>query len=148
MMKKKQHGFTLIESLLVLSIFMIITSVTAFSLKPHSFIVDDNVFLTKLQADLLYAQQYAISHQCEVSVMFSEEQFTYSIYSRYDLLPLVERKYSPNINVYGGSLPLYFKFLTDGNVSKFGSFYIKTSAKNYRVTFLIGKGRFYIIEEK
>jgi competence protein ComGD len=147
-MKNKQAGFTLIESLLVLSIFMIISSVTAFSLKPQYFMIDDSVFLTQLQADLLYAQQYAIAHQSEIFVRFTEDQFEYSIYYRYDLPHVVERSYSTNIKVYGGSLPLTFKFLPDGNVSKFGSFYIKTSDKSYRVTFLIGKGRFYVTQEK
>jgi competence protein ComGD len=110
--------------------------------------LEDNEFLTQLQADLLYAQQYAISHQCEVLVMFTENHYEYSIYTRYDLPPIVERNYSTKIKVYGGSLPLIFKFLPDGNVSKFGSFYVRTSDKSYRITFLIGKGRFYVIEEK
>ena len=147
-MKNKQKGFTLIESLLVLSIFMIISSVTAFSLKPQHFVIEDNVFLTQLQADLLYAQQYAISHKCEVFVLFAEDQYEYSIFNDYNLPSLVKRNYSKNIQVYGGSLPLFFSFLSDGNASKSGSFFIKTSDKSYRITVLIGKGRFYVIEEK
>ena len=147
-MKNNQKGFTLIESLLVLTIFMIISSITAFSLKPQYFMIDDNVFLTQLQTDLLYAQQYAISHQSEVTIMFTEDQYKYSIYNHFNLPPLVERNYSTKINVYGGTLPLIFKFLSNGNVSKFGTFFIKTSDKTYRVTILIGKGRFYVLEEK
>lgn len=147
-MINQQKGFTLIESLLVLSVFMIVSSITAFSLKPQHFLIDDNVFLTELKADLLYSQQYAISHHCEVSVMFTENQYEYSIYTRFDLPPIVQRNYSTTIKVYGGSLPLNFKFLPDGNVSMFGSFFIRTSDKSYRVTVLIGKGRFYVLEEK
>lgn len=146
-MKNKQKGFTLIESLLVLSIFMIISSITAFSLKPQYFRIEDNVFLTQLQADLLYGQQYAISHHCEVIVMFSEYKNEYSLNIRYDLPPIVERSYTAQIKVENGTLPLNFKFLSDGNVNKFGSFFIRTSDKSYRFTVLIGKGRFYVIEE-
>jgi competence protein ComGD len=146
-MKNMQEGFTLIESLLVLSVFIIISSITAFTLKPQYSTIDDEAFLSQLQTDLLYAQQYAISHQHEVTVIFMSDQNKYNIYMRSDLPNIIERNYTTNMTVYGGSLPLFFKFLPDGNVNKFGSFYIKSSKKNYRFTVLIGKGRFYVIEE-
>jgi competence protein ComGD len=146
-MKNMQEGFTLIESLLVLSVFIIISSITAFTLKPQYSTIDDEAFLSQLQTDLLYAQQYAISHQHEVTVIFMSDQNKYNIYMRSDLPNIIERNYSTNMTVYGGSLPLFFKFLPDGNVNKFGSFYIKSNKKNYRFTVLIGKGRFYVIEE-
>ncbi|MCM2531674.1 GspH/FimT family protein [Neobacillus pocheonensis] len=146
-MKNNQEGFTLIESLLVFTIFLIISSITAFSLKPQNSVIDDEAFLNQLQADLHYAQAYAISHQHEVTVIFMSDQYKYNIYMRSDLPSLIERNYSTNMIVYGGSLPLFFKFLPDGNVNRFGSFFIKTSKKNYRLTVLIGKGRFYVIEE-
>lgn len=146
-MMYNQKGFTLIESLLVLSVFLIISSVTAFSLKPQYMMIDDQSFFTQLKADLFYAQQYAISHQCEVNVIFSETQFKYQVFIRYDLPVLVERNYSKNMTVYGGSLPLYFRFLPSGNASKFGSFFIKTKDKLFRMTILIGEGRFYVVEE-
>lgn len=144
-MSKGQSGFTLIESLLVLSIFLIISSITAFSLKPQYFMVNNNVFITQLQADLLYAQQYAISHQCEVFIRLTETG-GYTIYYRYDMPPLVNRPYPEDITINGGTLPLSFKFLPDGNVNQFGSFEINTCCKKYRFTVLIGKGRFYVVE--
>jgi competence protein ComGD len=145
-MKRGQDGFTLIESLLVFSIFLIISSVTAFSLKPQYFMVNDNAFITQLQADLLYGQQFAISHQCEVFVRLTETD-GYSIYYRYDLQPLVNRPYLEDMKVFGGTLPLSFKFLPDGNVAQFGYFEINTCSKKYLFTVLIGKGRFYVLEE-
>lgn len=146
-MKHRQAGFTLIESLLVFAIFLIISSITAFSLKPQYFMIDEEFFISQLKADLLFGQQYAISHQCEVTVVFTEEEYEYSLKTRTDLPSLIDRHYSSNIKVYSGSLPLFFKFLPDGNVNKFGSFYIKSSTKSYRLTVLIGKGRFYVTEE-
>lgn len=144
-MSRGQNGFTLVESLLVLSIFLIISSVTAFSLKPQYFMVNNNEFLTRLQADLLYGQQYAISHQSEVFVRLTESN-GYTIYYRYDLPPLVNRSYPEDMKVVGGTLPLSFKLLPDGNVNQFGSFEIHTCCKTYRFTVLIGKGRFYVVE--
>ncbi|MDQ6599636.1 prepilin-type N-terminal cleavage/methylation domain-containing protein [Bacillus salipaludis] len=146
-MKNHQQGFTLIESLLVLAIFLILSSITVFSVKPQANRMEDETFISQLKADLFFAQQYAISHQHEVYVAFSENEYNYYIYERNDLPRLVERYYSNNIHVYPGTLSLYFRFLPDGNISKFGSFTIVTKDKQYRVTFLIGKGRFYVTEE-
>lgn len=141
-----QKGFTLVESLLVLSIFIIISLVTAFSLKPENLGLEEKSFFAQLRADLLYGQQFAISHQSEVYVRFTESD-GYSIIYRYDLPPLVDRAYLNGMNAFEGTLPLAFKFLPDGNVSQFGSFEIKTCCKYYRFTVLIGKGRFYVIQE-
>jgi competence protein ComGD len=145
-MKRGQNGFTLVESLLVFSVFLIISAVTAFSLKPQYFLENDNVFITQLEADLLYGQQFAISHQCEVFVRLTETE-GYSIYYRYDLPPLLIRSYPENLKIYAGTLPLSFKFLPDGNVAQFGSIEINSCCKKYRLTILIGKGRFYVVEE-
>ncbi|MEH7309264.1 competence type IV pilus minor pilin ComGD [Neobacillus drentensis] len=145
-MKNNQNGFTLIESLLVLSIFMIISSITVFSLKPQHSVLEDEAFLTQLKADLYYSQQYAISHQHEVSVVFLPAQYRYYMLLRPDLPPIVMRNYSTNIYLTEGSIPLYFKFLNDGNVNQFGTFLIQTKNKNYQMTVLIGKGRFYVKE--
>lgn len=145
-MIQNERGYTLIESLLVLSVFMILTTVTAFSLKPQSVMMNEQLFLSQLKSDLLYSQQYAISHQCAVYVLFKEDNYHYTIYIRYDLPALIERDYPKNIKVYSGSLPLYFNFLPDGNSNKSGSLYIQTVSKLYRLTFLIGKGRFYVVE--
>jgi len=146
-MSQNQKGFTLIESLIVLSVFMIISSITVFYLKPQHSVIEDEVFFTQLQADLLYAQQYAISHQHEVSVIFVQNEYRYYMVLQYGLPPFIERNYSTNFNLREGTIPLYFKFLSDGNVNKFGSFFIYTKKKNYRLTFLIGRGRFYVTEQ-
>ncbi|WP_323467926.1 type II secretion system protein, partial [Alkalihalophilus pseudofirmus] len=46
-MKHNQKGFTLAESLIVLSIFMILSTVTVFSLKPQHTMLEDEAFLTQ-----------------------------------------------------------------------------------------------------
>ena len=143
-MKNDQNGFTLIESLLVLSIFMIISSITVFSLKPQHSVLEDEAFLTQLKADLYYSQQYAISHQHEVSVVILPAQYKYYMLLRPELPPIIMRNYSKNINLATSTLPLYFKFLNDGNVNQFGTLLIQTTNKTYQMTVLIGKGRFYV----
>lgn len=147
-MMHKQKGFTLIESLIVLSIFMILTLITTMSIKPQYFIKDDELFIEQLSADLYFAQAYAISHQSETYLAFKESEYQYIIKTSPDQPPLLERQYSNRIKAYGGTLSLYVKYLPDGNISKFGSFYISIGEKLYKYTFLIGKGRFYVTQEK
>lgn len=146
-MINNQKGFTLIESLVVLSIFIIISSITVVSIKPQYYMADDETFISQLKADLYYAQQFAISHQKEVKVNFIPNRFRYIIYENNNSPNIIERQYSPNIHVSPGSIPLYFKYLPNGNVDQFGSLYFKSTEKSYRLTILIGKGRFYVAEE-
>lgn len=146
-MTKNQKGFTLVESLLVLSIFMIISFITAFSLQPEQAVLEDEVFLTQLRADLLYGQQFAISHQKEVTIVILPSKHKYNLSLQGRLPAIIDRSFSPNIYLTEGSMPLSFKFLPDGNINKFGSFFIETKEKEYRMTFLIGRGRFYVTEQ-
>lgn len=142
-----KEGFTLVETLFVLSIFLIISSITAFSIKPQ---YDENVcrqFLTTFQADFLYGQQYAISHQQEVTVVISSDHFYYYLRTAYNQPPFVMRNYSNSIVITSKTLPLSFKFTPSGNVSSFGSLAIKCGSRNYTMTVLIGKGRFYVVKE-
>ncbi|WP_251551364.1 competence type IV pilus minor pilin ComGD [Neobacillus muris] len=146
-MTSNQTGFTLAESLIVLSIFMILTLFTVFSLKPQHSALEEQAFITQLKADLLFAQTYAISHQHEVSVIFLPDQYQYYMIMQHDVPPVVLRGYSKNIYLTEGTLQLYFTFSSDGNVNKFGTFYIRTSTRTYKVTILIGRGRFYVTEQ-
>lgn len=146
-MSNAQKGFTLIESLIVLSIFMILSSVTVISLKPQQSVLNDEAFLTQLKADLYYAQAYAISHQQEVSVVFSPANHSYSLLLRSGQEHLLDRTYSTDIELIEGTITLYFKYLHDGTVNKFGTFLIISRDKTYVMTILIGKGRFYVTEK-
>lgn len=140
-----QKGYTLIESLIVLSIFLIISSITAFSIKPQFHSANDRTFISQLKADLYYGQQYAIANQMEVKVIFYEYEHMYAIIA--GTKRIIERNHSPTIRVSSGTIQLVFKFNPNGNVDRFGTLFIRTQQKNYRLTLLIGKGRFYVLEE-
>ena len=60
---------------------------------------------------------------------------------------LLERYYSKNIRAVEGSLKLSWVFNANGNMPEFGSIYFKIGTENYRLTFLIGRGRFYVVKE-
>lgn len=143
-MKSREGGFTLLESLFVLSVFLVIASITAFLLKPQFLFLEKQLFLTQLKSDLLYAQQYAISHQLEVNVHILPEENLYYIRTSFDEEFIISREIPEVITVVEGSLKLFFQFQPDGNINRFGSFYILAGKDRYRFTFLIGRGRFYV----
>lgn len=139
-------GFTLIETLLVLLIVAIISSTTFIYLKPQRFFFENQLFLSQLQSDFYMAQQYAIAHQQEVTVLIDINQNRYYIRGKFDGVLLIERTFPPSVSIQPSSLPLNFIFLSDGNVNHFGSLFIYIGEKVYKFTILLGKGRFYIVE--
>lgn len=146
-MRGPEQGFTFIEAILVLAIFLIISSITAFSIKPQFESKESEQFLTEFQTDFLYGQQYAISHQTEVNFFIIPGQHFYYMRAGSSPTPIVKRYYSKRINVSQGSLPLPLKFTPSGFVNKFGTILIQCGRRHYRITVLIGKGRFYVVEE-
>lgn len=140
-----EKGFTLIESLLVLTIFSIIICISFLALKPHYAVMEKNYFFTQLKSDLLYAQNYSLTMQIPVTVNFFPSSHYYYINLGNEKIS-IERYYSENINVEPGTMPLYFRFNPKGNINQFGSFYVEIHGEKYRFTFLIGKGRFYVVK--
>ncbi|MGJ7921351.1 competence type IV pilus minor pilin ComGD [Neobacillus sp. LXY-4] len=142
-----EKGFTLTETLLVFSIFLVISFASLFLLKPQYYYLEKSVFFSQLKSDLFLAQQYAISHQTTITVNIMSERNYYYFRENINGPILLEREYSNEIKITEGTLPLYFQFLADGNISRFGSFFIRIGAETYRMTFQIGKGRFYVTKE-
>lgn len=146
-MIKDEQGFTLIESLFVLSVFLIIASITAVLMKPQFLYLERQLFFSQLKSDLLYAQQYAITHQTEVTFHIIPEQNTYSARGRFNSSPIFNREYSKLFEIKEGTMPLFFQYGPGGNTNQFGSFYVSSGNEQYRITFLIGRGRFYVAKE-
>lgn len=100
-----------------------------------------------MKSDLYFAQQYALSHHHEVYVFIVPEQNMYYIRGRVTNETLIKRELSKEIMIVEGSQMLYFQFLSDGNINKFGTFYFYVGKEKYRMTFQIGRGRFYVQKE-
>ena len=71
----------------------------------------------------------------------------YNFSERTAIQPFFERKYSKKYYITEGSLLLMIKFMPNGNLNGFGTIFIRTKTKTYRLTFLIGRGRFYVTEQ-
>lgn len=146
-MWRNENGFTLTETLVVFSIFLIVSSVTLIMLRPQTNILEKNLFFSQFKSDLLFAQQYAISHQTTITVNIVSVKHYYYFRENLTGPVILQRQFSKDIDISEGSLPLYFQYSPDGNISKFGSFYIRIGGGVYRMTFQIGKGRFYVTKE-
>lgn len=146
-MNNTEDGFTLLESLFVLSVFLIIASVSAILLKSQFLSLEKQQFISQLKADLLYGQQYALSHQVLITVHILPEENFYYLREGHNKGFLIEREIPDTITIMEGTMKLFFYFHPDGNINRFGSFIIMVDAVRYKMTFLIGKGRFYVAKE-
>lgn len=145
---KNSGGFTMVEMLIVLSAFLMLSLTSAFLFSPQKDMLEKELFFTQLKSDLLYGQQYAISHQETIIVHFMPENNYYYIRNMDYAAPyLAKRYYSPDIKVKQGSMNLLFHYQADGNIDSFGSIYFIAGSKKYKMMFQIGKGRFYVVEE-
>jgi competence protein ComGD len=145
---KHSGGFTMVEMLIVLSAFLMLSLTSAFLFSPQKDLLEKELFFSQLKTDLLYGQQYAMSHQETITVHIMPENNYYYIRGMDYTAPyLAKRHYSPNIIVEKGTMKLMFQYKPDGNIDSFGSIYIIAGSKKYKMMFQIGMGRFYVVEE-
>ena len=83
-MKLNQSGFTLIESIIVLSIFLLIASLSIFLIKPHYLLFEKERFISIFKSDILFSQQYAISQQKRLLVFIDSGENYYYILDEMD----------------------------------------------------------------
>ncbi len=140
-------GFTLIETLIVFSVFCLLSFASVLLIGPSKDNLTREMFLSQLQSDLLFAQQYAISHQEKVNVVFTGTNNSYYIRTDPFNPKLLERQYADDIQIREDTMGLRFNYMVDGNINKFGSWHLQVGDEFYRLTFQIGKGRFYIVRE-
>lgn len=146
MTHQNELGFTLIESLFVLSVFFLIASLSLFLFRPHHSYLEKELFFSQLKTDIFHAQHHALSTQRPI--VFNIDPSRHYYYAKdFEGKLLLERYYSKDIKVSEGSLKLSWEFNANGNLSKFGSIYIYFGSERYRLTFLIGRGRFYVVKE-
>ncbi len=137
----------MVEMLIVLSAFLALSITSVFLFSPHNDVLAKELFISQLESDLLYSQQYAISHQEKVTVHIMPENNLYYIRGTdFGSPDLVRRNYSPEIKIKQGSMKFLFHYTPDGNIDYFGTIYVSVGTKKYQLMILIGKGRFYVAE--
>lgn len=142
-----QAGFTLIEMLFVLSVFLVMAATAAVLLRPQYVLLEKERFSAQLKADLLYAQQYAISLQQPVKVYIRPKENRYFIVQESNSRRIVERDIPQSIQIGQGTLKPIFEFGSDGRISQFGTIRFSAGKQNYCLYIQIGVGRIYVVKE-
>jgi competence protein ComGD len=141
----RKNGFTLIEMLLVLMIVSALTVIVIPHIDGLSEAKEETYMIEQFTDDLLYAQQYAITHKTAVAVVFYHGQAQYRITEGYTLGRILIQRTLPNKwKIELATLQSPLTFLANGNVNKSGTIFIKNGTTTYKVVFLLGKGRFYV----
>jgi competence protein ComGD len=141
------RGFTLLESLLVLSIVSIIISVTFLKFSSVHGNNMEEQFLMEFKNDILFAQQYALSTQRNVNVLFYPAENYYVVTQGAFTAPLIKRTYHPAMTIDTRTMGDRFFFLGTGGISKAGTMMVFNNGKErFRYIFTLGKGRFYVEE--
>lgn len=141
-----EKGYTLIEALIVLSILTILTSFMILQLKPLSDAKQIDMFFSQLYEDILYSQQYAISHNETMKILFYENLSSYRIVTGYRNDPILKRDFKQSIQIRFLTLGSTLNINKNGNIQKAGTLRVSFNNKSYKITFLLGRGRFYVVE--
>ncbi|WP_158598215.1 competence type IV pilus minor pilin ComGD [Falsibacillus albus] len=142
-MIRNEDGFTLVESLIVMTILMIIMLVGSANMKKMNDEVGKNLFFSQLKADLFYSEVYAQSRKEAVVISFFPNNDQYTAISVNRNLYLFERKLPKFVDMKDSNLT---SFMIDpqGNTNRFGTVNFQAQNKYYRLTVYIGRGRFIV----
>ncbi|WP_185806914.1 competence type IV pilus minor pilin ComGD [Bacillus sp. HMF5848] len=140
-----EDAYTLIEMLIVLSIISVLLTVSFFHITPVVSTRTINNMIEVLKSDILFSEQYAISHNEYVTLTINDPKKLYMIqtgglFSGKSTI----RRYDSNITIqtlnYGNTI----RINGNGNIVKSGSIKIMSKNNIYRFVFLMGRGRFYV----
>ncbi|WP_181397483.1 competence type IV pilus minor pilin ComGD [Gracilibacillus dipsosauri] len=140
---KEEHGFTLVELLLVLAVIISLLSVGAGHLFKTIEKKEYRQFLQQFNLDLLYLQQLN---------MMNDERYYLSLersYHRYHIREagygeiVLTRHYPDDWSIETNTLKFPITYSHKGTLNKPGSFKIITRENQYFITCPFGKGRCY-----
>ncbi|AHI55840.1 competence type IV pilus minor pilin ComGD [Listeria ivanovii] len=138
----KTNAFTLLEMLLVLSISLTMVTLTIFPISNTISTLTEKQLLEEMKATIYYAQLYAITSGQETMITFSppENQLTAATINN----SLITVSFSNSLKL-NQSRSEKFRFSgLDGSINRFTTVRFIGKAKNYKLIFQIGKGRFRI----
>ncbi|WP_176483697.1 MULTISPECIES: competence type IV pilus minor pilin ComGD [Bacillus] len=144
---ESEKGFTLIESLLVLSIVSILLSLSFIKFSP---VMEKKVipqFFEQLTNDVLYAQQYAMSSKSSVNLVFSSSTKQYYIQVPTENRILLRREFNHHIDINTRVASSIVRFNAVGNIMNPGTYGISyKSEEQFLLVFQLGYGKFYVEE--
>jgi competence protein ComGD len=140
-----QKGFTFIEMLMVLLIFSVLLSFTAFSTAPLKEHAEKNFFISQLQSDLYLIQSQSFFSQSSITLVFYPYSNKYVAKDFYGKT-LVSRELPHGIKISELNRLNEIMFNPSGNTNRFGPVYFNSEDSIIKLSFQIGQGRFYVQE--
>lgn len=137
--QRNEKGFTLIETILVLSIVMVITSSIIYVTTSKAAEVEERRFFRQFHLDMQRLQSLAIAESKYTHIYFDGNGTKY-VGGLTDA-PLFEYKLPNHMRLAMESTLKRVSFHPNGTVSQFGTFYFDTSRGEKTVTIYIGGGR-------
>ncbi|MFS0780940.1 competence type IV pilus minor pilin ComGD [Bacillus sp. 1P06AnD] len=140
-----QTGYTLVEMLVVLSIFLMLVSVTLSYIPKYKEKKEMHFFLRQFSSDYFHAQAYAISHG--VTVYFTIDPAKRLYFAQLDTEERLYTKPIPkSVEHRETTLGKRIYFNSVGNVSKSGVWLFAGKYSKYSFTVMLGRGRHYYVE--
>lgn len=140
MIKNKEHGFTLMEILFVLGIWMMIVLLSVPILFNSLEKIRERHFLETLQFDILYAQSLALTNKNNIRINFNQHNYVLIENTKVHVRREIPDDWSFNL----GSMQNSITFDEYGRIKNPGSIYIRSAQSNFYFIFPLGKGRGYI----
>ncbi|MFC0269981.1 competence type IV pilus minor pilin ComGD [Metabacillus herbersteinensis] len=144
MFQHHNKGFTLLETLLVLTIVSVMSFVLIFNVSGMQKKKVISTFFEQFEKDYFYAQQHAIVHQRVIYIIFDVSNTTYVIQKGAFDGTLVSRTYPSTLNLQLGTLGNRIAIHPSGSIQKSGTMRIDYHDEKYEVIFYLGKGRFRV----
>lgn len=143
MTSRFQLGFTVLETLIVLSLTISILSITlSYTFKTYD-TFQYKQFIEQFNQDLLYLQQLAITKKETYYLHFDRRNHRYHIRKAGIGERIAERTYPNHWTVEPNTLSLPIEYSKKGNLKNPGTMKVTTKYRQYLITCPFGKGRCY-----
>ncbi|MBM7584607.1 competence protein ComGD [Bacillus pakistanensis] len=140
-----EKGYSIIETLIVLTMTTILLGVTIFSFQPLQRSLQKKIFISQLQADLYFLQSFAINQKQTSILEFGNRNGYYQGASITGEV-LFYRKLPEYVTQVQNERLFRVIINPNGNTDRFGDLYFIVHGKEIKLRFHIGQGRFYVYE--
>lgn len=137
--RRNEKGFTLLETILVLSIVMVITSSIIYVATSKVLEAEERRFFRQFHLDMQRMQSIAIA-EAKLTHLYFDGNGSRYVGGLTDA-PLFEYKLPKHMRLAKESTLKRVSFHPNGTVSQFGTFYFETSSGEKMVTIYIGGGK-------
>ncbi|UFT97768.1 prepilin-type N-terminal cleavage/methylation domain-containing protein [Radiobacillus kanasensis] len=146
-LNRNSRGFTLIETIVVLSISISLMVIGHASIIQWKESYETDAFFDVFKSDILYLQQRTMVSGDYYYMLIKPDEHIYEIRKGgYGALVRI-RSIPENWEVRLQTLSMPLSFTIKGQVRQPGSFTILTGDESYKVIFPFGKGRSYVVSQ-